>query len=244
MANAITLAAPAPTEGADSRERLLQAAAEVLAAQGNKGFKVVEVAARAGANVALINYHFGGRDGLIVEVLRRAGAEVAKERAAGLQALTAASPRNGPSLQALVRCWLDPVFRSVALSRREGMLMLTAHLLFAAELDASYKRLLVSEILVVDHLFVAALGRRLPRLTRDAIAWRMACAVGSYCFVLGQREPVAWLSLSGGGAPDLHAAYEQLVAFTVGGFAAPPAADPSAARPRTRRPAAKKRASA
>jgi TetR/AcrR family transcriptional regulator, regulator of cefoperazone and chloramphenicol sensitivity len=54
----------------DTRERLLHAAAEVFSAKGFESATVREICKLAGANVALINYHFGDKLELYTEVLR------------------------------------------------------------------------------------------------------------------------------------------------------------------------------
>ncbi len=57
---------------ADTRERLLEAAAEVYAEQGYRNARIREICDRAGANVAAINYHFGDKQRLYHEALRYA----------------------------------------------------------------------------------------------------------------------------------------------------------------------------
>jgi AcrR family transcriptional regulator len=57
--------------GETTRTRLLEAAAEVFAEAGYQQAKVRQICARARANIALINYHFGGKMGLYAEVLQQ-----------------------------------------------------------------------------------------------------------------------------------------------------------------------------
>jgi AcrR family transcriptional regulator len=55
-----------------TRRQLLEAAGEVFAEVGFRAATVREICQRAGANVAAINYHFGDKETLYVEVLRHA----------------------------------------------------------------------------------------------------------------------------------------------------------------------------
>ena len=56
----------------DTRDRLLQAAAEIFAEKGFGGTTVREICLRAPANLALINYYFGDKLELYKEVLQKA----------------------------------------------------------------------------------------------------------------------------------------------------------------------------
>jgi AcrR family transcriptional regulator len=57
-------------DGVETRERLLDAACRVFAAKGFKDTSIAEICEHAGANVAAVNYHFGGKDALYTEVWR------------------------------------------------------------------------------------------------------------------------------------------------------------------------------
>ena len=61
---------PADPSPEATRERLIGAAGEVFSRHGFKAGTVREICALAGANVAAINYHFGGKDGLYAATLR------------------------------------------------------------------------------------------------------------------------------------------------------------------------------
>ena len=54
---------------AATRQQLLAAGAVVFAARGFREATVREICRQAGSNVAAVNYHFGGKDGLYAEVL-------------------------------------------------------------------------------------------------------------------------------------------------------------------------------
>jgi len=64
------------TRSAQTRERLLEAAAEVFAADGFRNARIQAICRRAGANIAAAHYHFGDKEGLYAAVF-----EYAEERA-------------------------------------------------------------------------------------------------------------------------------------------------------------------
>ncbi len=65
--------APPPSATPDTRQRLLEAAAEVFSEQGYQASSVRQVCQRARANVAAVHYHFGGKEELYLELLRELG---------------------------------------------------------------------------------------------------------------------------------------------------------------------------
>lgn len=61
-----------PSSPAATRQLLIEAGAGIFAERGFKAASVREICARAGANVAAVNYHFGDKEGLYTEVLKYA----------------------------------------------------------------------------------------------------------------------------------------------------------------------------
>ncbi len=56
----------------DAQKRLLLAAQEEFAERGFDGATIRDICRKAGANVASINYYFGGKDGLYIEAVKSA----------------------------------------------------------------------------------------------------------------------------------------------------------------------------
>src|SRR5512139_388118 len=55
----------------ETRTRILDAAEELFMQRGFEGTSMRELTAKAGANLAAVNYHFGSKDALIEAVFRR-----------------------------------------------------------------------------------------------------------------------------------------------------------------------------
>jgi AcrR family transcriptional regulator len=68
---------PAP-RSAETRDALIAAATVEFAARGFDSVSTREIAARAGANQALISYHFGGKEGLYLAVFEAMAAQIGK----------------------------------------------------------------------------------------------------------------------------------------------------------------------
>ncbi len=66
------MVAPAKTDEAQvkTRQQLIEAAGEVFATVGFRAATVRAICDRAGANIAAVNYHFGDKEKLYLEVLR------------------------------------------------------------------------------------------------------------------------------------------------------------------------------
>jgi TetR/AcrR family transcriptional regulator len=67
---------PRRRDAVATREALLAAGTELFAERGYDGVPVAAVAARAGVNKAMINYHFGGKRKLYLAILRANFAEI------------------------------------------------------------------------------------------------------------------------------------------------------------------------
>ncbi len=83
----------ASAEVGDTKARILDATFRRLATQGYAALRVRDIAEEAGVNVALINYHFGSKDQLVIEVLDAANARLLARQAAMFEQPTSAAQK-------------------------------------------------------------------------------------------------------------------------------------------------------
>jgi TetR/AcrR family transcriptional regulator, regulator of cefoperazone and chloramphenicol sensitivity len=91
-------------EQIETRQRLLDTAGEIFAEHGFRNATVRDICRRAEANVAAVNYHFGGKEGLYLEVLKFAHGCAFAKYPPGMGLEPGASPKQ--RLHAFVRSFL------------------------------------------------------------------------------------------------------------------------------------------
>ena len=92
---------------AHTRARLLAAAERLFAKGGEEATSLRAVTREADANVAAVHYHFGGRDGLLREVLNRHIEPINRRRIELLDALS--SDGHPTALEAVVEAFFGAI---------------------------------------------------------------------------------------------------------------------------------------
>jgi AcrR family transcriptional regulator len=103
---------------ADTRDKLLKAAIQVFSEHGYERATVREICHLAGANVALVKYHFGDKQELFREVVRYAGDADAK-----MALLTQARKENANPCEALRQIIHGALERLTARREQTGLLL-------------------------------------------------------------------------------------------------------------------------
>ena len=85
------------------QDRLVEAAEELFCRRGFNDTSVRDIAALAGCNVASVNYYFGGKDNLYLEIWRRRLAFMRQTRLASIEKVMSASGQ--PQLEDLLRSY-------------------------------------------------------------------------------------------------------------------------------------------
>lgn len=142
-----------------TRDRLLDAAERLFAQHGLAATSVREITAEAGANLAAVNYHFGGKHRLYVESFRRRLGVLREQRLATITATLAAAsgpPRIETLLTAFAESFLEPLLDADcgrSLMRMIQREMLDPELpegMFEGELTGPVRAALAEGILAID----------------------------------------------------------------------------------------------
>jgi len=97
-----------------TKEKLMDAAEKLFARKGFHGTSLRDITGEAGVDLALVNYHFGGKKPLLAAVLERRGAVLNEVRLARLKEVRAAAAPGPASPEAVVGAFFDPILERLA----------------------------------------------------------------------------------------------------------------------------------
>lgn len=182
------------THDPETRERLLEAATKLFARRGFHHVTVRQICDQASANVAAINYHFGDKMGLYLEIWRDAMA--AAESTLGEAPLLAADASPEERLRAHVRGFVEHL-----LARGQDSAVYRMMLFETAEptpaLDMVVEQGIARHFWLLAELVAAALGcsiddPRVPRLVTDIRAICLAYLPNEVNARLRKHLPAFW----------------------------------------------------
>ena len=204
----------------DTKERLLEAAERLFAMRGYAGLTLREVGEEARANVAAANYHFGSKEGLIMEVLRQRVAPVNAER---LRMLKEAKVRaSGEPLRPdeIFEALLLPIGRAaVGNEGPDSTFMQLLGRSFTEPTDFLEKvhRDLFGRL---AETFFRELARTYPDANTGELFWNLHFVVATMLGALAQHRRVTVLSGGACDECDVDGMLRRLITFATAGFSA------------------------
>jgi AcrR family transcriptional regulator len=97
-----------------TKDKLMDAAEKLFAKKGFHAASLRDITMAAGVDLALVNYHFGSKNGLLAAVLDRRGRILNEERLQRLAAVRLNASPLPPSTEAVVDAFLDPILERLA----------------------------------------------------------------------------------------------------------------------------------
>ncbi|MBN2318870.1 MAG: TetR family transcriptional regulator [Acidobacteria bacterium] len=200
-----------------TKDKILKAARVLFAEKGFREVTVREIAARAGVNSALVGYHFGNKQELFDEVYRSYSEPLARERMKRLTEL--AESKKKPSVEDVLKAWLLPLLQAGDDPRQRAF-----NVRFTANVAVErwkYTKKPAQFAQQAHNVFIDALHRCLPHISRDTLRWRLHFIVGAIAFGIRVPGPLRAFSKGRCDPDDLETTLAQIIPFAVKGFRSP-----------------------
>jgi AcrR family transcriptional regulator len=172
----------------ETRTRILDAAEELFMQHGFEGTSMRLLTAKAGVNLAAVNYHFGSKHALVEAVFRRRLDPMNTARLAELEKIETEERACSP--EAIIRAFITPGLRLMEDAKSGGRN-------FARLLGRTYTepnkavRALIGQMYAPTmQRYKAALERALPQLPREELVWRMHFMFGTLAYTLAATDTV------------------------------------------------------
>jgi AcrR family transcriptional regulator len=215
-------AAPARRSASRSlptRERILDAAERLFARRGFHGVSIRDITGTAGVDVALANYHFGSKQGLLEAVFLRRAEDLNTERLARLDALLVDGRRRAPSLEEIIDAFTHPLLDRSA----RGGTGWKSYFALIAEVNNSPE---FGGVLMTRHFdpvvqrFIVAIRRALPDCDERDLYWAYHFLSGALTLTFAETGRIDKLSGGVCRSNDLDGVHQRLVPFCAAGFRA------------------------
>lgn len=209
----------------DTRIRILDAAEELFMQHGFEGTSMRTLTAKAGVNLAAVNYHFGSKHALIEAVFRRRLDPMNAERIAALERMEKEAGGGPLAPEAIIRAFVGPSLRLVEDAKGGGRNFIRLLGRTYTEPSKDIRRLIGALYAPAMERFKAAFERALPHMPREELVWRMHFMFGTLAYTLAATDTV---HLIAGCKPedryDARLLEARLVPFLAAGLLAPLAA--------------------
>jgi AcrR family transcriptional regulator len=204
----------------ETRTRILDAAEELFMQHGFEGTSMRLLTAKAGVNLAAVNYHFGSKDALVEAVFRRRLDPMTAARIAELDKLEAAE--RTPSPEAIIRGFITPGLRLLEDAKGGGRNFARLLGRTYSEPNKAVRQLIGQMYAPAMQRYKSALERALPQMPREELVWRLHFMFGTLAYTLAATDTV---QLIAGCKPedryDARLLEERLTAFLTAGLNAP-----------------------
>ena len=162
----------------DTKLRILDVAERMIGMRGVRLISIREITRESGVNLAAINYHFGSKRRLVVEVFVRRITVLNEERMAMLDEAEAAAEGGAPTVEAILEASIKPLLHTD--ERERNRYTHTAKMIsrFFLDPDLEVVALLKPHFLPIKERLLKMLGRALPGLGKDELEWRTSHVFG------------------------------------------------------------------
>lgn len=212
-----------------TRERILDAAEVLFVEHGFGATSLRGITARAGVNLAAVNYHYGSKEALMRAVYERRLSVLNAERLAGLEKAERAAQGRPVSAEKLIEAFFLPVLRLSRDRERGGQAFMRLLGRAYTEPAAALRDLLAEEYAGVVERFRRALLAALPHIPEHELIWRIHFSLGAMSYAIAGTDAVQLIaSYQVRDTGNIGSIMKRIVPFIVAGLNAPlPASTPA-----------------
>jgi len=203
----------------ETKDRLLDAAEELFAERGVAETSLREITTLAKANLAAVNYHFGGKDGLLEAVFARRLRPVNRERLVLLDAFEREAGDAPVPLEQILYANLMPPFRSLELLGEAGERFMRIVARINADPGNALHEVFVRQFDEIRTRYLAALSRSLPELDAEEIERRFQYTLAAMLHTFCWSKHIG--PLCAAAADHREQVFASLVTFAAAGLRAP-----------------------
>jgi len=201
-----------------SLEKLIQSAEFLFAARGFNGVSVREIACDTKINSALVGYYFRNKEGLLAEVYTRHCEPLKRDRVRLLAGYTA--NENLANLERVLEAFIRPSLQA-GQGSEQGRSFSRLRAILSAENSLLLEQLVAQTFDESNLLFIDALSKCLPDLTREDVFWRFHFLLGGIYYTATGPHRIRSLSKGKSDPTDPEATTKELIVFAAAGFKAP-----------------------
>jgi AcrR family transcriptional regulator len=200
-----------------TKDKLLDAAEKLFARKGFHGTSLRDITGEAGVDLALVNYHFGGKKALFAAVLERRGSVLNDERLRRLAEVRQAAAPQPPSTEAVVGAFFDPILDFLA-HAGPGWHSYFTLLAWVNNSPEWGRRLMSKTFNDTVREFIRALMESLPDAAPEDVFWGYNFLTGALTLSLAETGRLDVLSEGLCRSTDVAALKERLGPFVSAGL--------------------------
>jgi len=180
-----------PRNAVGTRNRILMAAEGEFADHGFDGATVRQIALRADVPVALVNYHFGSKEGLYRAIFEMRAPMIVDQRIAGLR-LAEMEPDPERKVEMIVKAVLVPNLHMRSTEKNSSYARILAR---EVSDPKSHHRKVVAEFFdPIAYQVIDALQRAMPDRTIEEINWGYQAMLGVMVYTMADTGRISRLS--------------------------------------------------
>ncbi len=169
----------------DTKTKIIKSAEELFAIDGFHHTSLRTITAKAGVNLAAVNYHFGSKEALLEAIFDQHLGPLNDIRIERMEEVAARAEKSGqqPEVEEVLRCFIEPTLALLHNDSGSGHFRMLVGRSFS-DPDQTVRQLFLGKIRAVLELLLDLLCQALPHRSREAVSLKLHFALGAMSHTL------------------------------------------------------------